>query len=131
MVRYCTLVQSDYKIINFGRAKAGRVVVSGQYHKAHGLFYGGFQLQNETKRVMNFIVNEWEWNIDLINSVDKGKLSIIDVHTGIGQGVDLLLCKKQKYLEKIIKLKTFPKEYFEHKGRTKGYRGMINLITQS
>ena len=46
------------KLLTLGRAEIGRAVVSGQYYKVHGIFYGGFQLQNETKRVMNFIVNE-------------------------------------------------------------------------
>eukprot|EP01084_Bolivina_argentea_P140296 246680_1 len=103
-------------------AKAGNAIVNGQYHKATGIFYGGFQLQNEQKKLFNFIVNECKsvWNVDLLGLMQEqnSKLTIVDIHTGIGpKGVDLLLSVKQKYIEKAKNLKGFPKEYMNSKQR--------------
>ena len=121
-----TLLRMVFTILTVGRAAAARAFVPGQYHKAQGIFYGGFQLQTETKSLCNFIVNQCktEWDVDLMGLVkDKGsKLTVIDVHTGIGpKGVDLLLCKDGKYLKKITDLDGFPKEYFNNPKRLQAH----------
>ena len=112
-----------YKLIQIGSfSKFGQCVVNGQYHKATGIFYGGFQLQNEQKQLFEFIVNgcKKEWNVDLIGMMKqkKSKLTVIDCHTGIGpKGIDLLLSSTNQSIEKAAKTKNFPTEYFEDKRR--------------
>merc|ERR1712228_859268 len=112
-----------YKLIRIGSfSKVGQCIVNGQYHKAQGIFYGGFKLQNEQKQLFDFIVNgcKKEWNVDLIGLVKQkqSKLTVIDVHTGIGpKGIDLLLSSSNQSIEKVTKTKDFPKEYFNDKQR--------------
>eukprot|EP01083_Nonionella_stella_P154379 497363_1 len=101
---------------------AGRAIVNGQYHKATGLFYGGFHLQNEPKNLFKFIINECktEWNVDLVGLMkgNNSKLTIVDVHTGIGpKGVDSLYISTNKEMQKLTAVKGLPKEYFDDKKR--------------
>mmetsp|Transcript_36489 Transcript_36489/g.60034 ORF Transcript_36489/g.60034 Transcript_36489/m.60034 type:complete len:467 (-) Transcript_36489:149-1549(-) len=106
-------------VLRFGRSFAARAIVNGQYHRATSIFYGGFQLQNELKCFFNFLTDECQnvWNVNLTSNTYQ-KLTVIDVHTGLGpKGIDSLLTTDHAYIDKLLKIPQLPSEYVQNKHR--------------
>jgi hypothetical protein len=66
------------QLFRHGFVALKRAMVSGQYHHAQGIFYGGQEWQPSLQRLVEF----WESRPDLFR--DAPSLIWIDVHTGLG-----------------------------------------------
>lgn len=76
--------QSLYHILVYGLTHMKRAMVSAQYHKEGGIFFGGKELQSSHAVLYNFMESSF--------SGFEGKVTWVDVHTGLGKsGQDTLL----------------------------------------
>ena len=82
---YTNLFSAARCIVTHGMTKMKRAMVSAQYHKPEGIFFGGFEVQPS-----HLIVKEYLEGIGA--AAATGRVTVIDVHTGLGPtGVDTLL----------------------------------------
>ena len=106
------LARSVVAIAQHGLVSVKRAMVGAQYYDEKGIFFGGKELQPSHVNFYNFIKK---------NKLDelKGKVRMIDVHTGLGpKGVDTLLVTDEaemKACEKfvVIDAKVDPQTRFE------------------
>jgi len=74
------------KLWEHGLNKLKSAMVSGQYHKATGIFYGGTQLEASNQKMYDFMKEFLETH------PVKGKTTWINLHTGLGKsGMDTIL----------------------------------------
>lgn len=85
------------KLFTNGIKSVKRAMVTGTYHNKKGLFYGGNELEESHKFLRNLLVgNGYTKNVK--------KLTLIDVHTGLGSmGEDTLMLSTETKLTEINK----------------------------
>ncbi|KAI2503106.1 DUF2817-containing protein [Fragilaria crotonensis] len=73
-------------ILEQGVLKLKKAMVTGQYHKANGISYGGTHLEASNQKLYDFCKNF------LTTHAPVGKTTWVDVHTGLGTyGTDTIL----------------------------------------
>ena len=139
--------QMIYYMIRYGTTNLRKAVVNGQYRDKNGLFYGGDELALENDLLISYLQsNECykKFGINLTQNITK--LTMIDVHTGLGKkGIDTLMLLNDKDL-KICK-QLFPKygkhrlssfstpgfmynTYRDSRGYVVGFDGLSTIFTQ-
>ncbi|ETO19118.1 hypothetical protein RFI_18119, partial [Reticulomyxa filosa] len=91
--------QTAWQLLLYGFDALSKVVVTGQYHDPKGLYYGGQKLSPEHEALTHFLLGKKDLSKglrleDMCDRNVKGfdKVSLIDVHTGLGKkGMDTLL----------------------------------------
>ncbi|EER05553.1 hypothetical protein Pmar_PMAR011581 [Perkinsus marinus ATCC 50983] len=90
--------ERDPNVAGYGISHVKRAVVSAQYTKPSGLFYGGQKLQRSYE-IMTEVLTDV--------GVFDGHTTMIDVHTGLGpSGIDTLITSD------LIRLMSFQLDYF-------------------
>eukprot|EP01063_Lacrimia_lanifica_P029612 TRINITY_DN455_c0_g2_i2.p1 TRINITY_DN455_c0_g2~~TRINITY_DN455_c0_g2_i2.p1 ORF type:complete len:423 (+),score=144.67 TRINITY_DN455_c0_g2_i2:66-1334(+) len=85
MDAYTIFAKSAYYVARFGFLMLKKSLVTGQYHRKEGVFYGGNQIQPSYVILRRFFEET-----GLRGAV--GAVQVVDVHTGLGPcGVDTLL----------------------------------------
>lgn len=87
-------------LLQHGLLKLKKAMVTGQYYKSDGIFYGGRELQASNAILFDFIENFLKNQRGSNSDIENGEktchadynITWIDVHTGLGRsGVDTLL----------------------------------------
>eukprot|EP01059_Diplonema_ambulator_P031546 TRINITY_DN5828_c0_g1_i1.p1 TRINITY_DN5828_c0_g1~~TRINITY_DN5828_c0_g1_i1.p1 ORF type:complete len:403 (+),score=89.13 TRINITY_DN5828_c0_g1_i1:57-1265(+) len=94
---FSVFVQAVLKLAEHGLPVMKRALVAAQYEKPTGIFFGGFETQASYILFKSFLE---------AHNIHKatGKVTLIDVHTGLGPiGVDSLLVRDQAMKERIQK----------------------------
>ena len=74
-----------FAIVRHGFVHMKRAIVAGQYHKPSVIYYGGQKLQESHRILKGFLTKRF-------TGTDKGIVTWIDVHTGLGpSGKDTLM----------------------------------------
>ena len=92
-------------IMSHGMQKLKKVVAEGQYFKKDGIFYGGNDIAIEHDLLIKCLKEQSTniFGVDLCKMAEK--LTIVDVHTGLGRyGEDTLLTDQTSHGEKLRKL---------------------------
>lgn len=72
-----------FEVLRCGKSRIAQAIAGGQYEYPQGLFYGGRQLEEGPRRLL-------QWLEQRLSGVER--LFLLDVHTGLGRfGDDLLL----------------------------------------
>jgi len=112
VTKVCMLFMTIKSIILYGMLSIKTAMVAGNYHKATGFGFGGFEASTSA-------LNLFKVTLDVLDIPNQAsELVLIDVHTGLGEsGVDTLLMEaddsNDDYLEAI-----FPIEYHTNQNAT-------------
>lgn len=91
---------SSYYYIIKGTTYISKAFITGQYHDKNGVYFGGFEMQNEHKIFYKFIIENKKINIYDLNKLKQ--VIIVDVHSGLGpSGLDTLMIDTIKEYELI------------------------------
>jgi hypothetical protein len=100
---YNTL-QTLYAMSRYGLIHMKRALVSGNYHKANGVGFGGKSQSKSVKNIIELVQGEWMG----LAEAEAEEVILIDVHTGLGpSGIDTIDSNNSPD----VLHQTFPTEY--------------------